>query len=109
MIDPQSYATLKTIVLQRVQHDRFLLEQLRQEVHVLAADAHRIQPRSSTVISLVATNWGNTQVQFDPFLIQIVRVVDSSNNEHYLDVITPSTDFAYQLVPKAMNAISNCR
>ncbi|MEZ4641592.1 MAG: DNA double-strand break repair nuclease NurA [Chloroflexota bacterium] len=92
MIDPHSYETFKTTLLQRVQQDRFLLEQLRQEVRVLSTEAHRIQPRSSTAISLVATDGGNTQVQFDPFLIQIVRVVDSSNNEHYLDVLTPSTD-----------------
>jgi len=92
MIDPKSHETLKASLTQRIQQDRFLLDQLREEVRPLAGGVRHIQPRNSTAISLVATDGGNTQVQFDPFLIQLVRVVDSSNNQHYLDVITPSTN-----------------
>lgn len=92
MIDPQSHELLKASLSQRIHQDRFLLDQLREEVRPLAGGVRHIQSRNSTAISLVATDGGNNQVQFDPFLIQLVRVVDSSNNEHYLDIITPSTN-----------------
>ena len=32
---------------------------------------------------------GNNQSRFDPFLIQLIRMVDSSDNEHCLEVVSP--------------------
>jgi hypothetical protein len=54
-------------------------------VRPLRDQVRRIQPRGTTALSLVATNGGNYRVQFDPFLAQLVWVVDSSNNEYYAD------------------------
>lgn len=92
MIDPQSQNHLKREITERIESDRVLLDQLRKEVQPLTSQVRKIQPRSTTSISLVGTDGGNNRVQFDPFLVQIVRVVDSSNNEYCLEAITPTTN-----------------
>lgn len=91
MITADSYQTLKTEIRQRILEDRAILDQLRREVSVLRGGVRRIQPRTTTSISLVAADGGNNRVQYDPFLIQLVRVVDSSNNELCLEAVTPGT------------------
>jgi len=74
-----------------MQQDINLLDTLSSEVRVLAGGVRRIHPRTTTSISIVGTDGGNNQLQFDPFIVQVIRVVDSSNNEYYMDVITPTT------------------
>jgi hypothetical protein len=91
MIDPQSLDALSQEIRARMQEDRALLDELRSEIRPLRASTRRIQPRSATAISLVGTDGGNNRIEFDPFLAQLVRVVDSSNNEYCLEVITPTT------------------
>lgn len=91
MIDPQSLNELRDAIRTQVAGDKALLEQLRIEVLPLKSAVRKIQPRGTTSISLVGTDGGNNQVQFDPFLIQLVRVVDSSNNEYCLEVVSPTT------------------
>lgn len=92
MFDPQSYDQLKQEILTSLTSDRALLDRLREEVRPLRYGVRRIQPRSTTSISLVAADGGNNSLRFDPFLVQIVRVVDSSNNEYCLEAVTPTTD-----------------
>lgn len=92
MIDIQSYAKVKQEILEHTKADKVLLEQLCEEVRALKPNVRRIQPRSTTSVSLVATDGGNNKFQFDPFLIQLVRVVDSSSNELSLEAISASTD-----------------
>ncbi|RIV18480.1 hypothetical protein DYU11_28315 [Fibrisoma montanum] len=91
MIDPESYNQLRSEISERLKEDRNLLDQLRDEIRPLQGSVRRIQPRNTTAISLVGTDGGNNKIQYDPFLIQLVRVVDSSNNEYCLEAITPST------------------
>jgi hypothetical protein len=91
MIDPQSLNELRDAIRDQVAGDRTLLDQLRREVLPLKSAMRRIQPRGTTSISLVGTDGGNNQIQFDPFLVQLVRVVDSSNNEYCLEVVSPTT------------------
>ena len=92
MIDLQSYHALKAEVDNRIRQDMRLLDDLRTEVQPLQSKIRQVQPRTTTSISLVGTDGGNNRIQFDPFLVQLVRVVDSSNNEYCLKAITPTTN-----------------
>lgn len=102
MIDPQSQAQLQREIAERMQSDCAVLEDLRVDMRELRGSVRRIQPRSTTAISLVGTDGGNNSIQFDPFLVQIVRVVDSSNNEYCLEAVTPTTSVS-QLSARQFN------
>ncbi|HFD87471.1 MAG TPA: hypothetical protein ENJ35_07340 [Gammaproteobacteria bacterium] len=91
MIDPETQSQLKDAIADCITTDRGILDALREEIRPLRAACRRIQPRATTSISLVGTDGGNNQLQFDPFLIQLVRVVDSSNNEYCLEAVSPTT------------------
>ena len=91
MIDPASQKQLKIAIADCIGSDQGVLEELRNEIRPLKNCTRRIQPRATTSISLVGTDGGNNQLQFDPFLIQLVRVVDSSNNEYCLEAVSPTT------------------
>ena len=71
-----------------------LLDTLREEIRPLLDGVRRIHAGTTTSISLVGADGGNNRLQFDPFLIQLIRVVDSANNEYCLEAITPSTSVA---------------
>lgn len=91
LIDPSSQAQLKEAIAECIGTDQGVLDSLREEIYPLKSATRRIQPRATTSISLVGTDGGNNQLQFDPFLIQLVRVVDSSNNEYCLEAVSPTT------------------
>ena len=91
MIDPSTQAQLKAAIAECIEMDQGILDALREEIRPLRNQTRRIQPRATTSISLVGTDGGNNQLQFDPFLIQLVRVVDSSNNEYCLEAVSPTT------------------
>ena len=91
MIDPATQAQLKDAIADCIGTDQYVLNKLREEIRPLRRLTRRIQPRATTSISIVGTDGGNNQLQFDPFLIQLVRVVDSSNNEYCLEAVSPTT------------------
>ena len=92
MIDPESIDALRQALSESIAGDRRVLDELCDEVRPLKAATRRIQPRSTTAISLVGTDGGNNRIEYDPFMVQIIRVVDSSNNEYCLEAVTPTTD-----------------
>jgi hypothetical protein len=91
MIDPATQAELKEAIADCIGTDQGILDALRAEIRPLRTTTRRIQPRATTSISIVGTDGGNNQLQFDPFLIQLVRVVDSSDNEYCLEAVSPTT------------------
>lgn len=92
MIDPESVDQLRSELESSITADRRVLDELCEEVRPLRSQTRRIQPRSTTAISLVGTDGGNNRIEFDPFMVQLIRVVDSSNNEYCLEAVTPTTD-----------------
>jgi hypothetical protein len=94
MIDQETYRQLKAEIETRTAADRQLLDKLRTDVRPLRDSTKRIHPRAATSVSLVATDGGNNSLRFDPFMVQVVRVVDSNDNELCLEVVTPTTPIA---------------
>src|SRR5215471_12897417 len=94
MLDPESHQALRKQIAQQIAEDSCLLDELREEIRPLKDGVRRILPRTTTSISLVAADGGNNQLRFDPFLVQLVRVVDSSANEYCLEVLSPTMSVA---------------
>lgn len=92
MFDPERLPEVRRLVRKRTESDRDLLTDVLDEVNHLKANVVTIQPRNTNSISLVAADGGNNRLQFNPYLLQVVRIVDSNGAERFLDVISPTTD-----------------
>ena len=92
MFDPDRLPELKNLVREATRGDSGLLDEVMREVVLLGHSVTTIQPRNINSISLVASDGGNNSLEFNPFSLQVVRVVDTFGDELFLDVISPSTD-----------------
>lgn len=94
MIGHEAYRQLKAEIEVQTSADRLFLDKLRVDVPPLLGSTKRIHPRAATSVSLVATDGGNNSLRFDPFMVQVVRVVDSNDNELCLEIL--NVDLANQ-------------
>lgn len=92
MLNSEEFEKIRKIVAKRTKGDAHILEGLRDEIRGLRGSVRTIQARSSTAVSLVASDGGNNQLEFDPFFIQFVRVVDSYGNQLLVDVVSPTSN-----------------
>ena len=91
MLEPQDIETLQGLMRERMGKDVALLDELRDEMKDFNRSIRRIRGYSVNTISIVGTDGGNNNLRFDPFIVHVIRVVDSNNKEYYMDVITPTT------------------
>jgi hypothetical protein len=83
---------LRRLIADQVERDGAELNRLRGQLRVAKGDVRTIKPRSATSVALMAADGGNNRVTFNPFYLQIVRIVDSAGKQLCLDVVSPSTD-----------------
>jgi len=92
VFDTDSLASVQEQIRSQTAAQAGLFVEILRDARALGAEVRAIQPRSATSISLVASDGGNNRIEFNPFLLQLIRVVDSYGDELFRDVITPSLD-----------------
>jgi hypothetical protein len=92
MFDEKTIEKVTQAVRECTERDRGLLDTLRSQVNALKSDVRVIKDRQTTSVALVASDGGNNRVLYDPFLIQLIRVVDSYGEELCMEAVSPSSD-----------------
>jgi len=92
VFDPRSLDEARAAIARQVRAEGSLLEELRADVRTLLSPSQVIRPHSATAVSFAASEGITSRIVFDPFSVQLVRVVDSQGRQRFLDVISPRTD-----------------
>jgi hypothetical protein len=89
VFDPDQIGELKRLIGDQVEAGRAELDGLVAQARALASNVKVIKPRAATSVALMASDGGNNRVAFNPFSLQLVRVVDSNGKELCLEVVAP--------------------
>lgn len=92
MFTPDELRRIRRLIRDQTAGDSALLDRLLAQAEQIRGRQVVIQPRSTTSVSLVASDGGNNRVEFNPFALQVIRVVDSYGVEQFLDVVSPTTN-----------------
>jgi hypothetical protein len=88
MLTREDMNFIEDLVQQLARMDRDQLEHVRKEISGLRDKVRPIRPRTTTTVALVAADAGESLIAFDPHLFYAVRVVDSSGQTLFRDVLT---------------------
>jgi hypothetical protein len=91
---PEQLPGLRRKIRAQAEHDSAALHALVAQARGMAQQVRPIRPRTATAVALTAADGGNNAVVFNPFSLQIVRIVDSAGKELFLDVVSPATDIS---------------
>ena len=88
MFDDEQIRELKRQIGEQVEEGRAELDKLVGRARALRGNVKVIKPRAATSVALMASDGGNNKVAFNPFYLQVVRVVDSSGKELCMEVVS---------------------
>lgn len=92
MFDEEQLKQLKQLIGDQVEAGRAELDKLVEHARAIKPEVRVIKPRAATAVALMAADGGNNKVAFNPFYLQVIRVVDSNGEELCLEVVSPMAD-----------------
>jgi hypothetical protein len=94
MLQVETLDALRSSVHQTVEDHRVILEDAVDQVRGLNNHFRVLKPRTITSFSMVASDGGHNKIEFNPFSVTVVRVVDSKGKELFVDCVSPATDIS---------------
>ncbi|PNG93469.1 hypothetical protein [Streptomyces malaysiensis] len=92
MFDADQIKQLKHLIGDQVEAGRAELDELVGHARAIRPEVRVIKPRAATSVALMSSDGGNNKIAFNPFYLQVVRVVDSNGKELCLEVVSPIAD-----------------
>jgi len=92
VFEPSQLVEIRAAIERQTFADRVLLEELRTDVRSKLCPSLVVRPHSATTMAFVASEGANNRLVFDPFSMQLVRIVNSQGRQLFLDVISPRSD-----------------